>query len=208
MRPLGVVERDVLRQSHRQLGHVGVALQVHVFMLHVAPQALDKDVVQSPTAPIHTDGHAFALEHVREGHACELRSLVAVEHLGRAMLSQRIFQTVHAERCVHAVAESPGQHLTAVPVHDCHQVGEAARQPDVRYVRASHLVRPRDRHTPQQVRINLVLRVRLAGVRPRRHAGQAMLRIGRCTRLRLTTWVRKAKVITESGHRMCQSTLL
>jgi len=173
VRPLGVVEREVLRQTDRQFGHVGVALQVHVLMLHVAPQALDEDVVQRPAAPVHTDGHALALEHAREGRAGELRALVAVEDLGPAVLAQRVFQAVHAERRVHAVAKPPGQYAPRVPVDDRHQVGEPARQPDVRYVRTPHLVRARDRHAAQQVGIDLVLRLRLARVRPRRHARQS-----------------------------------
>ena len=69
------VEPEVLRQFRHRLIHVGVALQVHILVLHVASQALDEDVVQGQTAPVHANDHVFALEHVRKGGARELRTL-------------------------------------------------------------------------------------------------------------------------------------
>src|SRR5690349_4646245 len=107
MWPLAVIKREVLRQPDRQLGHGRVTLQVHVLMLDAAPQPFDEDVVQRPTTPVHADGYAFALKHAYESMARELHALVAVEHLRLAVRAQRIFQAVHAERRVHAVADAP-----------------------------------------------------------------------------------------------------
>ena len=39
VRPLCVVETEILAQPDHQLAHRGVAIEVHVFMLNVAPQA-------------------------------------------------------------------------------------------------------------------------------------------------------------------------
>ena len=47
------------------------------------------------------------------------------------------------------------------------------RQTDIGDVRTPDLVRARDGHAPQQVRISLVRGMRLAGVWPRHPAGQA-----------------------------------
>jgi len=88
VRSLSVIEREILRQAHHQFRHVGVSLQVHILVLHVAPQTLNKDVIQCSSAPVHADGDAFALEHVGEGRAGELRTLVAVEHFRLAMVAQ------------------------------------------------------------------------------------------------------------------------
>jgi hypothetical protein len=51
--PLAVVEHKVFRQTYQQLAHDGVTIEVHVFMLDTAPQALDKDVVKRTTSPIY-----------------------------------------------------------------------------------------------------------------------------------------------------------
>lgn len=52
-------------------------------------------------------------------------------------------------------------------------VNKAVQQPDVGDVGAPDLVGADDLDTPEQIRVNLVLRMRLAGVGPGRHACQA-----------------------------------
>ena len=79
VRALCVVEGEVLGQANRQLAHRSVALQIHVFMLDVPLEALDEDVVEHSSAPIHTDDDAFASQHVGKSFAGELRALIAVE---------------------------------------------------------------------------------------------------------------------------------
>jgi hypothetical protein len=74
--PLAVVESKVFRQPDHQFTHGGIAIEVHVFMLDAAPQALDKDVVKRTTPPAHADGDCLALEYAREGIAGELRTEV------------------------------------------------------------------------------------------------------------------------------------
>ena len=88
MRSLGVVEPEVLRQADRQLGHVGVALQVHILILHLRHKRSTKMLSKRPPAPVHADRHVFALEHAGEHIAGELRTLVAVEHLRPAVVAQ------------------------------------------------------------------------------------------------------------------------
>ena len=57
-----------------------------------------------------------------------------------------------AEACVQRVRQTPGQDEPARPVHDRHQVKEAALHRDVGDVGAPDMVRPLDCQTPQQIR--------------------------------------------------------
>ena len=67
-------------------------------------------------------------ENARKFIAAELAALVAVELLGLAMLTQGVFQTVHTEGRLHAVADAPTQHPPGVPVDHGDPVGKAALQ--------------------------------------------------------------------------------
>ena len=122
-----------------------------------------------------------------KGRAGELAALVGVEDLRSAEAAERFFECRDAERGVHGVGQPPRQHRPARPVHDRHQIEEAARKRDIGDVRAPDLVRPLDRKTAQQVRkilcpgAGFVVR----GFGP--SAAMPILRISRCTRLRLTT---------------------
>ena len=169
---LGVVEGKVFRQAHQQLDHRGVAVEVDVFVFDAPPKPLHKDVVIRPAPAVHADGNGLAFQNVCEGSAGELAALVAVEHLRLAMLSQGVFQAVHAKRRFHAVADSPAQHSPGVPVDHSHQVSKAARQPHIGDVRAPDLIGPHHGHTTQQVGVDLVQWIRRAGVWPWCHTGQ------------------------------------
>ena len=52
VRPLAVVEDEVVGQPEQQFRQAGVAAQVDVFVLDRAPQPLDENVVQRPTAAV------------------------------------------------------------------------------------------------------------------------------------------------------------
>ena len=87
VRALGVVESKVFRQTNQQFAHRGLAVEVHVFVFDAAPKSLHEDVVIGPVPTVHAGGDVLAFENVREDIACELASLVAVEHLRLAMLA-------------------------------------------------------------------------------------------------------------------------
>src|ERR1035437_5328781 len=55
MRALGVVEHKILAQSDHQFAHRGIAVEVNILMLDVAPQAFYKNVVKGPASPVHAD---------------------------------------------------------------------------------------------------------------------------------------------------------
>ena len=98
-----------------------------------------------------------------EGEAGELAALVGIEDLRRAMPGQGLVESVCAEARVQRVRQPPSQDEPARPVHDRHQVKEAAVHRDVSDVGAPDMVRPLDRQTPQQIRVDPALGVGRAG---------------------------------------------
>lgn len=101
-----VVKREVLGHANYQLGHITITLEVDFLIIHDTPQPLDKDVVQRSTASVHADGYAFPFEHAGESRSHELRSVVAVEYVRLTMHAKHVFEAVHAERCIYAVADA------------------------------------------------------------------------------------------------------
>ena len=93
----GVVELKVIRQPYGKFPECAIAAQIDILVLHRTPQPLDEDVIKCPASTIHADLDLMSLEHPRERFAGELRALVTVEHLGRSVQLQSIFQCIHAE---------------------------------------------------------------------------------------------------------------
>ena len=81
------------------------------------------------------------------------------------MPGQGLVERVCAEARVQRVRQPPGQDVPARPVHDRHQVKEAAVHRDVSDVGAPDMVRPLDCQTPQQIRVDPALGVGRAGAR-------------------------------------------
>src|SRR5664279_4505418 len=105
----------------------------------------------------------------------KLAALVGVEDLRLAVLGDRLFDDLRAERRVHRDRQAPRQHAPAVPVDHGRQVDEAARHRDVGDVHRPDVVRTRDRQHAQQVRVDrvpwrLLARVGLAVQRRDAHA--------------------------------------
>jgi len=173
MRSFCVVKCKVVSQPQCQVSHAAVSLQIDVLMLETAPESLHEDIVQRPASAIDADADAFTLEHIGEDLTGKLHPLVAVEDLWSARVLQGIFETVDTEGGVQCVAQLPAQDFAAVPVDDHDQIGKAMRQANVGDVGAPDLVGACDGHASQQIRIDLVLWVRLAGVGAWRHPGQA-----------------------------------
>ena len=64
-------------------------MEVDLLVFHRALEALHEHVVTPATLAVHADGDAGLDQHVREGVARELRSLVGVEDLGLAVPDER-----------------------------------------------------------------------------------------------------------------------
>ena len=81
MGPLVVVEPEVVAEFPAGLCGVGVGFQVHLLILHGAPQPFHEDVVGVPAIPVHADLDPVFLQRLSEFQAGELTALVGVEDL-------------------------------------------------------------------------------------------------------------------------------
>jgi hypothetical protein len=118
-------------------------------ILERPPQPLDEDVVLDAPAAVHADADSLILEHPCEGSACELRSLVGIEDVRRTESLYSLLERLHAKLRLHVVGHPLGEHLAAVPVHDRHQVHEAAVHGNVGDIGRPYLVRPFDAQIAQ-----------------------------------------------------------
>ena len=73
MRPAGVVEGEIARESRGRCGDGVVGVQVDLFVFDRAPEAFDKDVVAPAALAIHADADPVLLEEPGEGRAGKLR---------------------------------------------------------------------------------------------------------------------------------------
>ena len=96
MKPLAIVEVEVVAQTCDRLGHAFVIVPVNFFVFDAAPEPLDEDIVQGSTAAIHTDCNLPFFENARERIAGEVHALIRIENL-RRRLFQRLLQGTGAE---------------------------------------------------------------------------------------------------------------
>lgn len=165
VRPARVVEREVSFQPSLGLRNAVVGVQIDLVVLDRTPQALDKDVVAPAALAVHADLDAAILEQRGEVGAGELAALVGVEDFWRAIAVDRLPDGIQAEIRRQRVGDAPAEHLAAEPIHDGHQIDEAPAHRDIGDVSGPDLVRPVDGEVPQQIRIDLVPRPLLAGIR-------------------------------------------
>ena len=64
MRPLIVVELEVVVQTRFQSRDRRILLDIEVLVFDAAPEALDKDIVKGAPAPVHTDADVGGLQFV------------------------------------------------------------------------------------------------------------------------------------------------
>ena len=151
----GVVFAEERAQTLVKFGHRFVTTDIDVVILHCAPQPFNHDVVQSPSFAIHADLDLMRFEHASEVFTRELAALVGVEDLRSTFGLQSLFQALHAEGIVHAVAQLPADYVATRPVHHCGEVDVTIAQRDVGDVRAPDLIATLDVQVPQQVGIRL-----------------------------------------------------
>ena len=176
MRTLGVVIGDPPAKTSPQLRSGLEGVEIDALVLQGAPEPLDEDIVHPPASAIHADADFGVAQHAGEGVAGKLAALVRVEDFRLTEPGQRLLQRRDAEAGIHRVRQPPGQHLAGRPVHDRHQIEEATAHGDVRHVGAPHVIGPVDRQLAQQIRIDPVLRVRIARAWPLVDRRQAHLR--------------------------------
>lgn len=81
MLPLTIIVAEVTIQSLIQRVSIAVGLRIYILILECPPQAFDKYVVDSSSAPIHAQGDLFVQQHFGEGIRGELGTLICVKNL-------------------------------------------------------------------------------------------------------------------------------
>ena len=86
VRPLVIVELEVVVESGGQVRYRSVLLDVDILVLDRAPEPLNEDVIEDPTAAIHADTNACHRQLAGEITRSELNALVSVEDFRLAMV--------------------------------------------------------------------------------------------------------------------------
>ncbi|CDH44835.1 hypothetical protein BN874_1920002 [Candidatus Contendobacter odensis Run_B_J11] len=162
VRPRVIVECDPAGDTFPGLASGIEGVQVDALVFQGTPETLDEHVVAPPAAPVHGDANATGLQCVREFEAGERTPLIAVEDFRNAGTGQSLFQSRQAKVGLQGVGQRPAQDLATVPVHDRHQVQKALAHRDVGDVRAPDLIGLGHGQITQEIRIDLVLRARIA----------------------------------------------
>ena len=127
MRSCGIVPGEIGPETSLQFLTAVRQLQIDVLILDRAPEPLHKDVVQSSALAIHTDADAVLFEYREEAFRSELRVLITVEDLGRAVPAQGFAQGLGTESRIQTVQNPPGEDLAAEPVHRDDEVLKSPR---------------------------------------------------------------------------------
>ena len=118
-----------------------IIIEVDLFLLYCAPEALDKDGVQRPTRAIHTDLHARAKHQVPLVRPGDVAPELAVLDL-RRRLRQRPLRGAKHERQLQRVVALPADHIPRAPVKHSHQGPPAPLQRDGGDIDAPDMVMP------------------------------------------------------------------
>src|SRR6187455_2739511 len=97
MRPLAVVETQILADRSAGLRDAGVGSEVDLLVFDRPPEPLDEDVVTPCALAVHADSDFGGLQHLGEVGRAELTSLIGVEDLRLAMPRERLLQGLDAE---------------------------------------------------------------------------------------------------------------
>ena len=127
MWPLVIVKREVLAQMVARIVQIVVCAQVHFFIFDRPPQSLDEDVVEAAPSTVHADLYLLTLEPLDPRRRGELRSLIRVEDLRRAVSLQRLVERFDAKARVERVRQPPREHHARIPIDDRDQIDEAPR---------------------------------------------------------------------------------
>ena len=125
MRAFFVEVADVGGDPLFGLGHRLVRMPVHFLLLQAAPEALHVHVVEPATLAVHRDAHAVRLQRAGERFRRELRPLVRIENLWRAVATDRLLERIDAKIRLQRVRDAVRKHLAALTVDCGHEIKEA-----------------------------------------------------------------------------------
>src|SRR5215471_209728 len=117
---LVVVPVGMWAKASPGFGHSCISAEVDLLVFETAPQSLDKDVVHAAALAVHADHDLVPFQGTGEIAASELAALVGIEDFRSAIARERFLERFDAKIGVERVAEAPGEHRAAHPVHDHH----------------------------------------------------------------------------------------
>lgn len=160
---VGVVERHPVFDDLASLEAVIDLFEIDRFLLQAAPQPFDENVIELATPAVHRDAHASLGQRCDPSRSRELRPLICIHDLRRAVFGDGFVQGIDAEVGVHRVRQPPAPHPARGPIHDGYQIEEAVLDRHERDIGTPDLIGAVDLHLSQQIREDRMLGMRLAG---------------------------------------------
>ncbi len=190
MWPFGVVVRDPFFNPGACFRTGFKCIEIDALVFQGTPKPFYQSVVRCPavefaefdergppTFPVHAlpgsaclhareRGYLYVriFQRIRPFKPSELTALIAVHYRWFPIFCDGLFQGFNTKVSLHAVGQSPTENFTAEPVHDRDQIQKSAPHRNVGDINAPDLIWPINRQPPEQVRVNLMLRVFLARV--------------------------------------------
>src|SRR5215213_5649313 len=115
MRPLGVIEREIVSNPVAGIAWRAIVGQVDLLIFQAAPQALGKDVIQGPPLAIHTDLDTRRFERLGDLRTGEMTTLIRVPNLREGLCPRASDRREH-KTYFQALVEHPTDHVAAEPV--------------------------------------------------------------------------------------------
>ena len=162
-----IVKAKPLPKTVPQLGSIVKGPEVKVMVFESPPQPFDEDIILDASATVHADSDVIGFEDLGKGLAGELGALVSFKDLWATVPFNGLLKSFDTEIRPHGVGKPPGQNLATMPVHDGYQAHKPTAHGDVSYVGCPYLIGFFDVEIPEQIWINLMLRMRSAGPRLR-----------------------------------------
>lgn len=116
------------------------SVQIYTFILYVPPEAFHENIVQCSSFAVHAYLYAILDQDVCEGRSRKLASLVGIEDIRLAVLVNGLLEQGLAELAVMRIGNTPGKHVTRVPVDDRAKIHVAVRHRNVGDVRTPYLI--------------------------------------------------------------------
>ncbi len=114
-----IVEAKILIQAGVRVPDLLPVTQIHLVIFDRTPQPFDKNIIKSPTTPIHTDRNPLREQFSRKRQTGKLTALIAVENLWLHIL-QGTIQRRRTECRVQTDRQFPTQNIATEPIHHRH----------------------------------------------------------------------------------------
>ena len=156
-----VVEVEVVRETRVCFIEGSIESKEDIFILDRPPEPFCEDVVHASTSTVHADFCLMLQDEGCQFTACELDALIRVPDVRRCH-RECVLERLHTEVRFHGRRQSPGDDISAVPVEDRNEIGEAVFELHVRDVGSPDLIRTGDSKITEEIWVLLMCRIALA----------------------------------------------